>query len=74
MIHSSSACGICDECRGNMPNFCRNGGIEHAVGIFKDGGFAQYCKVRTSLVFKLKDDLRFEQGKKFYRFLTHLIY
>lgn len=45
-----------------MPNFCLEGGMKYTVGISVNGGWAEYCKVRTSLVYKIHDSVTFEQG------------
>lgn len=55
-------CGNCSECRRGMPNFCLEGGMKYTIGISVNGGWAEYCKVRTSLVFKIHDSVTFEQG------------
>ncbi|MDM9628772.1 zinc-dependent alcohol dehydrogenase family protein [Rhizobium sp. S152] len=48
------ACGHCDQCRRGRVNLCRN---LQAIGISRDGGFAQYVIVPQNQAFVLPDDL-----------------
>jgi NADPH:quinone reductase-like Zn-dependent oxidoreductase len=38
------------------------GGINKTVGIWSNGGWAQYCKVAAEQVHKLPDNITLEQG------------
>lgn len=52
-------CGSCYYCRINMFTHCENlGSIGHSI----PGGFAQYLKVNERAVFKLPDNLSFNEG------------
>jgi L-iditol 2-dehydrogenase len=48
------ACGRCDHCRRGRVNLCRN---LRAIGIHRDGGFAEYVIVPQAQAFVLPDDL-----------------
>lgn len=61
-VNPNVTCGNCSECRRGMPNFCLEGGMKYTIGISVNGGWAEYCKVRTSLVFKIHDSVTFEQA------------
>lgn len=52
-------CGKCGFCRQGVPHFC-----EHMIGYGTtvNGGFAEYCAVRESQVYRLGDHTSFEQG------------
>jgi NADPH:quinone reductase-like Zn-dependent oxidoreductase len=38
------------------------GGISSTIGIWKDGGWAQYCKLAAEQVHKVPDHITLEQG------------
>ncbi|MFS2176232.1 zinc-dependent alcohol dehydrogenase family protein [Rhizobium pisi] len=48
------ACGGCEECRRGRVNLCRN---LQAIGIHRDGGFADYVSMPQSQAFALPRDL-----------------
>lgn len=47
-------CGLCDFCRRGLPNHCRD---MTTLGIFIDGGFAQYNMAPAKQLYKLPVDL-----------------
>lgn len=53
------SCGSCYYCRNNMESLCDNI-IE--TGIHKDGAFAEYVALPEKVVFKLPDELDYEEG------------
>jgi L-iditol 2-dehydrogenase len=48
------ACGTCDQCRRGRVNLCRN---LVAIGIHRDGGFADYAAIPAHRAFALPADL-----------------
>lgn len=58
-IDPNRYCGVCDFCRSGEVHFC-----EHMVGYGTtvNGGFAEYCVVNESQVYRLGDRTTFEQG------------
>lgn len=52
-------CGTCDYCRNGIAHFC-----EHMIGYGTtvNGGFAEYCAVKESQVYRLGENTTFEQG------------
>lgn len=58
-IDPNHYCSACGPCRQGMVHFC-----EHMVGYGTtvNGGFAQYCAVAESQVYKLGENTSFEQG------------
>jgi threonine dehydrogenase-like Zn-dependent dehydrogenase len=48
------ACGYCAACRSGRPNLCHN---LVAIGVFRDGGFADYVLVPEGQAFELPPDL-----------------
>jgi L-iditol 2-dehydrogenase len=53
------ACGYCPACRIGRPNLCHN---LVAVGVFRDGGFADYVVVPQLQAFELPHDLPAAHG------------
>ncbi|MCW1300755.1 MAG: alcohol dehydrogenase catalytic domain-containing protein [Candidatus Parvarchaeota archaeon] len=58
-IDPNKACGKCHFCRIGKPNLCQN--LE-AVGVTRDGGFAEYVKVDNSQIFMLEKSVPVERG------------
>lgn len=52
-------CGKCRPCHNGKKHLCENLG---AVGVNRDGGFADYCVVPSEQVFVLGDDVDYEAG------------
>lgn len=48
------SCGVCDHCEAGRPNLC---GELSPIGVFRDGGFAQYVLVPEGQASVLPDDL-----------------
>lgn len=58
-IDPNCYCGTCEPCRSGEVHFC-----EHMIGYGTtvNGGFAEYCVVNESQVYKLGTNTTFEQG------------
>ena len=58
-IDPNRYCGACDFCRNGDVHLC-----EHMIGYgtTEHGGFAEYCTVHQSQVYRLGDNTTFEQG------------
>ena len=58
-VDPNKLCGECDFCRGGIGHFC-----EHMTGIgtTADGGFAEYCVVPQSQLYRVADSVPFEQA------------
>lgn len=52
-------CGHCHFCRTGKKQLCEN---LFAIGVNRDGGFADYCKVPQEQCFLLNDDIPFDEG------------
>ncbi len=52
-------CGECEECRKGTYSFCENISFSYRVG---SGSMADYVIAKTAHVFKLPDELSFEEG------------
>ena len=53
-VDPNIACGACAACRRGRPNLCEN---LNAIGVTRDGGFAEYAAVPSSQAFVLPPDL-----------------
>lgn len=56
-VDPNKLCGACGPCRAGLGHFC-----EHIVGIGTtvNGGFAEYCRVPVSQLFRIPDGVSFE--------------
>lgn len=61
-VDPNSSCGLCKYCRTAAYHMCPNGALNSTLGIFRDGGWAQYCKVPAKQVYKLPDKVKLCQG------------
>ncbi|XP_054276162.1 uncharacterized protein LOC128995239 [Macrosteles quadrilineatus] len=59
VIDPNRGCSVCEFCRRGQYNLCVSGGIDSLIGIFTDGGWAQYCKVPARQAHKIPDNLPF---------------
>lgn len=53
-VDPNIACGTCPACRAGRPNLCDN---LLAIGVFRDGGFAEFVAVPAQQAFVLPDGL-----------------
>lgn len=58
-VDPNQLCGHCYYCRNGIGHFCES---MVGIGTTTDGGFAQYCVVNQSQVYKLADTTTFEEG------------
>ena len=58
---NKNMCGECLWCQKGEYNLCKNI-LKEAIGVCKDGGFAEYVKVRSTVVSKLPDNVSLTQG------------
>ncbi len=59
---SPSYCFACEFCSDGRVNHCERGGTRNGVGVFKNGGFAEFALVDAELCFPLPEDVSFDQG------------
>ena len=55
-IDNNPRCGLCDYCRTGMSSQCELI-KENTIGVFKNGGYAEYCTAPESSCFKLPKDI-----------------
>ena len=58
-IDPNKLCGSCEFCRRGIGHFCTS---ITGIGTTVDGGFAEYCAVSESQVYKVADSISFEQA------------
>lgn len=58
-VDPSIMCNNCWECQIGTPHFCEG---YSATGVTYDGGFAEYCTVLEKQVYRLKEDIPFEEA------------
>lgn len=58
-VDPNQYCGLCDACRNGLAHYC-----DHMTGYGTtvNGGFAEYCAVPESQVYRLGEHTSFEQG------------
>jgi len=61
-VDPNNGCGICHFCHSGDPHYCKVGGINNTIGIFRDGGWAQYVLAPEAQVHKLPDSISLEQA------------
>lgn len=58
-VDPNQLCGKCYYCKSGIGHFCES---MIGIGTTTDGGFAQYCAVNESQVYKLAENTTYEQG------------
>lgn len=58
-IDPNDMCGACYYCRTGSAHFCED---MIGIGTTTDGGFAEYCTVNQKQVYKMGDEMSFEEG------------
>jgi len=58
-LHYMVTCGQCDFCNQGNEQFCRSGKM---IGKYRDGGYAEYISIPGRSVFRLPENIPFDQG------------
>ena len=58
-LHYLASCGDCTYCQRGTEQFCASGAM---IGKFRDGGYAEFVVMPARSVFRLPDEIPFEQG------------
>lgn len=58
-VDPNKLCGVCEYCKDGIGHFCEN---MTGIGTVVDGGFAEYCCVPYSQVYKFSDKITYEQA------------
>ncbi|GLH08386.1 Sorbitol dehydrogenase [Gryllus bimaculatus] len=59
-IDPNSGCGVCPECADGNYHYCECGGGNNYVGVFRNGGWAEYCVVPARQAFLIPKNMAFE--------------
>lgn len=62
VVDPNNGCSVCNVCTSGRYNQCQTSAINNTVGIFRDGGWAQYCIVPKEQVYRLPQGITFQQG------------
>ncbi|KAL0809359.1 hypothetical protein ABMA28_011563 [Loxostege sticticalis] len=62
VVDPNNSCYLCDNCRKGKYQYCLVGGNNDTIGIWKDGGWAEYVVVPQVQVYALPDGITLEQG------------
>lgn len=62
VINPNTNCGRCSFCQKAQPHFCKSGGIRSTVGIWRNGGWSQYCRVPVETVFTIPPQITLRQA------------
>jgi threonine dehydrogenase-like Zn-dependent dehydrogenase len=57
VVDPNEKCGYCINCRRGLSNLCEYMALGTTFGIFQNGGFAKYCVIPRSAVFKLPKNI-----------------
>jgi (R,R)-butanediol dehydrogenase/meso-butanediol dehydrogenase/diacetyl reductase len=55
-IDNNPRCGLCEYCRTGISSQCESI-KENTIGIYKNGGYAEYCIAQENICFKLPDEI-----------------
>jgi len=58
-LHYLASCGVCSYCQRGNDQFCVSGKM---MGKFRDGGYAEYVAMPARSVFRLPEEISFEEG------------
>ncbi|KAK5638222.1 hypothetical protein RI129_012517 [Pyrocoelia pectoralis] len=61
-VDPNNSCGRCHSCHSGDPHYCKIGAITNAIGIYKDGGWAEYVLVPEKQVHKLTEGITLEHA------------
>lgn len=62
MINPNTNCGRCSFCQKGQPHFCKTGGIRSTIGIWRNGGWSQYCRVAAETIHHVPPQITLRQA------------
>lgn len=62
VVNPNTNCGRCSFCQKAQPHFCKTGGIRSTVGIWRNGGWSQYCRVPVETVYTIPPQITLRQA------------
>ncbi|EFN69090.1 Sorbitol dehydrogenase [Camponotus floridanus] len=61
-IDPNSGCNNCNHCHNANYHFCKGGGINNTIGIFRDGGWATHVLVPETQVYLIPNEIEMHQA------------
>ncbi|KAJ9574653.1 hypothetical protein L9F63_008185 [Diploptera punctata] len=61
-VDPNAGCLTCDPCHNGNYHYCSGGGIDKCIGIYQDGGWAQYCIAPADQIHKLPENISLKQA------------
>ncbi|XP_018563106.1 D-arabinitol dehydrogenase 1-like [Anoplophora glabripennis] len=61
-VDPNDGCHRCNFCRNGNPHYCLVGGINNTIGIYRDGGWAEYALAPVRQVHKIPEAITLEQA------------
>ncbi|KAG5880769.1 hypothetical protein JTB14_012649 [Gonioctena quinquepunctata] len=61
-VDPNAGCRCCHFCHSGRPHFCQIGAVSNTVGVYQNGGWADYVLVPVNQVHKLNDNITLEQA------------
>ncbi|XP_071447637.1 uncharacterized protein [Hetaerina americana] len=62
VVDPNSGCNKCRYCTNGSYHLCMTGGINNTIGIFQDGGWAEYCIAPAFQVYKLPNNIPLQRA------------
>ncbi|XP_063242632.1 D-altritol 5-dehydrogenase-like [Bacillus rossius redtenbacheri] len=61
-VDPNNGCNKCKVCHDGNYHFCETGGINNTIGLWRNGGWAEFCLAPESQVLKLPDTITLKQA------------
>ncbi|KRT85682.1 hypothetical protein AMK59_1052, partial [Oryctes borbonicus] len=61
-VDPNRECRVCNFCHAGEPHFCPTGSLNDTLGIFRNGGWAEYCIVPDYQIMKLPSGITLAQA------------
>ncbi|KAK3754986.1 hypothetical protein QZH41_004425 [Actinostola sp. cb2023] len=62
VVNPHTSCNMCDFCLKGQPYFCKVEGKNATIGLKRNGGWAQFCRLTAKNVIPLPHQVTFEQA------------
>ena len=62
VINPNTNCGRCSFCQEGQPHFCKTGSIRSSFGVWRNGGWSQYCRVSAETIYHVPPQITLRQA------------
>ncbi|KAI4454959.1 sorbitol dehydrogenase [Holotrichia oblita] len=62
VVDPNNGCLVCDFCHSGQPHFCPTGSLHNTLGIFRNGGWANYCLVPDDQIMMVPSNITLAQA------------